>query len=358
MSAPVSSPPSDPVLAQPKPYLVALEAGRTYFWCACGRSARQPFCDGSHQGTPFQPRKFVAERSEEVLLCGCKRTRGAPFCDGAHAGLPGGSPLDDPQSPANRAIALVTRGDDARSWLDGGCYVAALEFEPRTTRGALRYCYPVTAELGARFQSQTLLEVEDGASPVLSFGARESILFVMEGSGRAIVSGRPFALAPTDGLYVRPGESLELIPADGRTLKVFALASPPGELEWPQRMADNFDDAFPERVAAVDAQARVAMGPRYFQLLVDKRLGSRVITQFIGHIPRSKAAPHRHLYEETLIVLTGAGYLWTEARKAAVGAGDVIFLPRKQLHSLEASSADGMQVVGVICPGDNPSISF
>jgi len=92
--------------------------------------------------------------------------------------------------------------------------------------------------------------------------------------------------------------------------------------------------------------------------LVDKRIGSNVITQFIGHIPPSKAASHRHLYEEAIIVLNGEGYMWTEDKKARVRAGDVIFLPRKQLHSLEATSADGIDVVGVICPGDNPSINY
>ncbi len=108
----------------------------------------------------------------------------------------------------------------------------------------------------------------------------------------------------------------------------------------------------------VDTRQRTAMGPRYFQLLVDKRVGSRTITQFIGHIPRSKAAPHRHLYEEALIVLSGEGCIWTEERKAPVRAGEAIFLPRKQLHSLEATSPEGMLVVGVICPGDNPGIAY
>jgi quercetin dioxygenase-like cupin family protein len=111
-------------------------------------------------------------------------------------------------------------------------------------------------------------------------------------------------------------------------------------------------------VVSVDEAQRRATGPRYFQLLVDKRIGSQVITQFIGHIPKSKAAPHRHLYEEAIIVLSGEGCMWTEDRKARVQAGDVIFLPRKQLHSLEATSADGIDVVGVICPGDNPSITY
>jgi mannose-6-phosphate isomerase-like protein (cupin superfamily) len=123
-------------------------------------------------------------------------------------------------------------------------------------------------------------------------------------------------------------------------------------------MPTNFDAQYAERIVAVDPDHRTAMGPRYFQILVDKRIGCNLITQFIGHIPPSKAAPHRHLYEEAIIVLSGEGYMWTQDRKARVRAGDVIFLPRKQLHSLEATSADGIDVVGVICPGDNPSINY
>ena len=123
-------------------------------------------------------------------------------------------------------------------------------------------------------------------------------------------------------------------------------------------MPQDFDTRFPDRVVSVDAEQRTAMGSRWFQVLVDKRVGSDVITQFIGHIPPSKAAPHRHLYEEAILVLSGEGCMWTEDRKSDVRAGEVIFLPRKQVHSLQATSPDGMDVVGVIYPGDNPSINY
>ncbi len=74
----------DAVVAQVGPYQVELEAGKAYFWCSCGRSGRQPFCDGSHKGTTFQPVRFVAETSGTFNLCGCKSTDDKPFCDGAH----------------------------------------------------------------------------------------------------------------------------------------------------------------------------------------------------------------------------------------------------------------------------------
>ena len=78
---------AEPIPAQKEPYGVTVEAGKRYFWCACGRSANQPFCDGSHQGTGLTPVPFTAAATEEVWLCGCKSTGGRPFCDGTHASL-------------------------------------------------------------------------------------------------------------------------------------------------------------------------------------------------------------------------------------------------------------------------------
>ncbi len=73
-----------PVPAQMSPYQVTLEAGKTYYWCACGRSRRQPFCDGSHKGTDLEPKAFAAPSSGSFNLCGCKQTDDAPYCDGSH----------------------------------------------------------------------------------------------------------------------------------------------------------------------------------------------------------------------------------------------------------------------------------
>lgn len=76
-----------PIPAQKAPYAVEVEAGRRYFWCACGRSAKQPFCDGSHKGTGLSPIPFKAEESGTVWFCGCKATQNQPQCDGTHATL-------------------------------------------------------------------------------------------------------------------------------------------------------------------------------------------------------------------------------------------------------------------------------
>ena len=75
---------TDPVRASDTPFGVEVEAGEAYFWCACGRSASQPFCDGSHKGTDFVPQKYEATESGKVFFCGCKATGNAPLCDGSH----------------------------------------------------------------------------------------------------------------------------------------------------------------------------------------------------------------------------------------------------------------------------------
>lgn len=76
-----------PEIAQKSPYATEVEAGKTYCWCACGRSANQPFCDGSHKVTAFEPVAFTVDKTGTVYLCGCKHSGDMPFCDGSHQNL-------------------------------------------------------------------------------------------------------------------------------------------------------------------------------------------------------------------------------------------------------------------------------
>ena len=77
-----------PATPQKNPYKVKVEKGKTYSWCTCGLSQKQPFCDGSHKKEgKFKSLKFLAEKDKEIYFCGCKMTSNAPFCDGTHIKL-------------------------------------------------------------------------------------------------------------------------------------------------------------------------------------------------------------------------------------------------------------------------------
>ena len=78
---------ADPQIPQKSPYGVDVEAGKRYFRCSCGKSAKQPFCDGSHADTEFTPVKYEAQESKKLFFCGCKFTKGQPLCDGSHNAL-------------------------------------------------------------------------------------------------------------------------------------------------------------------------------------------------------------------------------------------------------------------------------
>ena len=76
-----------PEITQKSPYAADVKAGETYYWCSCGLSKSQPFCDGSHKHTEFKPVQLTAEKTETVYLCGCKHSGNGAFCDGAHKSL-------------------------------------------------------------------------------------------------------------------------------------------------------------------------------------------------------------------------------------------------------------------------------
>ncbi len=349
-----------PRIARYKPYYYKPVPGKTYLWCACGRSENQPFCDGSHKGTGFQPVRYVAtEADREVLFCGCKHTRTGPFCDGTHNNLRDSYDEDDPDSAANRCVTTVLHEREGRAELDGACYVGRVEQIPSSTRGNITWRSLVSAATGAKHQSFFHMRIAAGDSPVVGFGESDVVLLATAGTGEIDISGRRFPLAPEAGIYVRPGEAFRIHNPGDEPIGLFLAVCPQAvEPVFHDAMPRDFDATQPERVVVFDRSKRQRMGDRAFQLLVNKDIGSRVVTQFIGVIPYSKAAPHRHLYEETLILLQGTGRMWTEHLKADVHPGDFIFLPAKQLHSLQCTNPDGMLVAGVIYPGGNPNINY
>ncbi len=353
---------TEPMVARPKPWLVRLEKkGRRYWWCACGRSAKQPFCDGSHKGTGIEPVAYEArEDGEEILLCGCKHTRRPPLCDGSHNNLGDVYEEAGPEEIAASAGATLVRPDDeGRAMLDGGCFVLTPDPARAGACDGWRILPLITQADGARHLAQYRLEA-DGPTAPLDFGPEsEAVLFCVAGRGRLLIEERAFPLAPMSGYHLLAGERLRLEP-DGRMPAVLIATQCP--LGTVPRPATAFSGRFDERPAmrsrAFDPTARRKMADRFYQVLIGPETGSEQVTLFIGEIPRSRAAGHRHLYEEAILILSGSGFMWTERARAAVAPGDVIFLPRRQIHSLECTDPAGMRLAGAFYPAGSPAINY
>jgi CDGSH-type Zn-finger protein len=77
---------TEPNVPQKSPYIVDVQPGK-YWWCSCGKSNKQPFCDGSHKGSEFKPMMVEFTEAKKIAFCGCKNSANKPFCDGSHRNL-------------------------------------------------------------------------------------------------------------------------------------------------------------------------------------------------------------------------------------------------------------------------------
>ena len=349
-----------PIIARTKPFLVSVEQGKRYFWCACGRSKTQPFCDGSHAGTELKPVSFTAEKTTDVLLCGCKHTKVGPYCDGAHNNLEDTyeeAAADEIAAMKNAAVISRENGEFGKALLDGGVYVLTPDMACATKKDTLSIVQLISRSDGAERLSFIQIIASPGRSSWRRHIESDAVLFVVSGRGVINIEETLFDVGPETGIFVKQGEAYRFEATE--EMNVMTAICPEPEADQRQvKPEGRFDANQPVRCVCVAEAKSNVMADRFYQILVGEETGSKEVTQFIGGIPKSRAAFHRHLYEEAIVILSGEGVMWTKTRCAPVKPGDVIFLPARQGHSLECTVDEGMRLMGAFYPAGSPAINY
>ena len=256
-----------PTIARLKPYLVDVNEGKTYFWCACGLSKKQPFCDGSHKGTGFEPLKWKANETGEKLFCACKHTKGVPFCDGSHNSL--SDTYAEAKGDDGEGVVLVDYVSDdggvLKASLDNDCYVIRVPEEAMSHEGVMRR-YPVIGESdGAENLSQYLAVNGTGESPILSYPGSDVVLFVQSGQGTVRISDRSFSISAETGVCIKPGEGFQISNDRDEPICMNISVCPPcARPVTLEQLPETFDATVSDRVQGVDEEKREVMADRFF----------------------------------------------------------------------------------------------
>jgi mannose-6-phosphate isomerase-like protein (cupin superfamily) len=253
--------------------------------------------------------------------------------------------------------------------LEGGCHVSDMrEGEPQVN-GTLRIWNQIGKITGAQAISLRVMEFAPGLSPTIRNDDCDQVLYVLDEVRTACVSGRVNLLiddrandvAGDTGVYIRPRQTFA-IHNEGPNAIVIISAQCPDPDRAPQ-----FTDApvqsdskpiEPAPIVRLADQRAQPTADRWYRVLVDDKVGSEQVTQFVGSIPPGRAPDHFHEYEEVLFILKGEGRMWAGQTNTPIGPGSCIFLPKRQVHCVENTGTGELRLLGVFYPAGSPSVRY
>jgi len=204
----------------------------------------------------------------------------------------------------------------------------------------------IHASCGCERLEQRLIRFAPGRSEERSLEERQEVLYVAGGHGTLFVNGEPHALEPDMGVYLTPGDRYQVDnPGPDELLAVSVTA--------PQDTPADTGHGITVRYA--DQPPLPASPNREFRFLVDKDVGCRDVTQFVGIIPPGRAGMHSHVYDEVVYVIEGEGVLHIGGEETPICGGSCIHLPPLVEHCLENTGANEMRVLGVFYPQGDPA---
>ena len=228
------------------------------------------------------------------------------------------------------------------------------------TEGSRRYRRPISRRSGSVEIAQTISHYGRGSSRARQNPVGDEVHYVFRGCGAVWIDGTRSELEQGTAIYTPAGSVRVFENTASEGMEIVSVACP--EDDGAQMVESDFLDrvqpAGPVRTMHERDATSVATGDRQFKLLVDRGFGCERITQFIGVIPRSRAAQHHHSYEEAIYILEGRGLVWAGDESCEFGTGTSIYLPVEAKHCLENPYSEPVRLLGVFYPSGSPAVNY
>lgn len=243
--------------------------------------------------------------------------------------------------------------------LDGQCRVVDLKEGSPLEHGGLKVWHQIGRANGAQAISLRVLEFGTGPSPIFAPADCDDVLYVFEGSATVFLDGRPVAVKPDTGIYLRAGSHFSVLNPGPQPLMLISsqCPEPKDEITFAETKALQTGDGLPPTVHLWEWEAKPT-SDRWYRVLVDEKMESKQVTQFVGAIPPGHAPDHFHHYEEVLCILSGEGRMWAGESSTLIRRGSCVFLPRKQVHCVENTGSEELRLLGVFYPAGSPAARF
>jgi mannose-6-phosphate isomerase-like protein (cupin superfamily) len=260
--------------------------------------------------------------------------------------------------------------------LEGGCRVSEMREGEPVINGTLRVWNRIGRSTGAQAISLRVMEFAPGLSPTIQNADCDQILFVERGHPARMnepseqtelfasitIDDHQFEIGPATGIYIRPNQTFAIENHGPDSIIVISAQcpdpdSPPRYVESAMASSDSSRLDQPPIVRLADQRAQPT-ADRWYRVLVDDKVGSEQVTQFVGSIPPGRAPDHFHEYEEVLFILKGEGRMWAGETNTPIGVGSCIYLPKGQVHCVENTGTGELRLLGVFYPAGSPSVRY
>jgi len=261
--------------------------------------------------------------------------------------------------------------------LEGGCRVSEMREGTPLVHGTLTVWPQVGRSIGAQAISLRVLEFAPGISPGMRNERSEEVLYVLENAAAVdpnavrkparnatvFIDGCAFEVTTQTAIYLRPGQTLTVDHPGPKPLVLISSQCPepvgePGIGPPVTSLASGETRLETSPLVRLDNREAIPTADRWYRVLVDDEVGGAKVTQFVGWIPPGRAPDHFHTYEEVLFILRGAGRLWAGEANTRIAAGSCVYLPKGQVHCVENTGTEELQLLGVFYPAGSPAVRY